>query len=196
MEKQKINDITYFFPTSWSDITLEQFLQLRELESRAENFDEYEYSVEYLHILTSVDKEDILKTSVIELSGCFDKVKAMTKQSLESSKAPIFKFNNEYYVFDENLTGGQFIDLINITKGKEWWSVSDEICSVFIRKAKLKESKFYKILLKKELKKEDFVIEPYDHFKAKETAKMFRKYLGMDIIYTCKCFFLTLKEAL
>lgn len=193
MEKIKLNDQTYFFPNNWADISLKIFLEIRELELHKEKMDFYEFAMKYINIISSIEVDELRALKKEDLTTVIQKMMTLWALPMEQIDHPIFNFNGTYYVFDTNISFGQYIDLDTITKGKEWWSIANEIAAVFIRPAELKIWKNIKRRFKKTLLIEDFDIEPYNFDTLKERADIFMEYLPMDYIVTCKAFFLNLR---
>ncbi len=196
MDKVKINNQTYFFPSNWSEITLKVFLEIRDIEYKKDDMEFFDFAIKYINAVTSIPVEDLRNIKNEELSTVLEKLNVLSNSSINAVDHPIFKYNDKWYVFDTELTFGQFVDLNGITKDKEWWSIANEISSVFIRPAKIKFSGKLKLARRKPLEVKDFIVDKYDYLSLKDRAEIFMNYLPMDQIYTCKAFFLTLKKNL
>lgn len=127
---------TYSFPTSWSEVTVEQFSNLYSIDK--EKYTGMFHTFEVIHQLTGVDRE------VIELIDYEDfvtlvKVLAFVYEPIEDKKSEsVIIDGEEYFIHSEfnKYTAGEIISLdmiINSSKG-EFVKVMPQLLCIFLRK--------------------------------------------------------------
>ena len=128
----------YSFPTSWSEVTVEQFSNLYGIDK--DKYTGMFYTFEVIHQLTGIDRE------VIELMDYQDFVELV--KSLDFVFKPVENKQNEsvivdgeeYFVYSEfnKYTAGEIISLdviINSSNG-EFVKVMPKLLCIFLRKKK------------------------------------------------------------
>lgn len=128
----------YFFPTSWSEVTVEQFSNLYSIDK--EKYTGMFHTFEVIHQLTGIERE------VIEMMEYHDFVQLV--KSLQFVFEPVEDKRNEsvivdgeeYFVYSEfnKYTAGEIISLeliINSSNG-EFVKVMPQLLCIFLRKKK------------------------------------------------------------
>ena len=186
MKKIKIEGKSYLIPTKWSEVTLETFLEIREVEKRREEMEEIDFIISYIYAVTGIEREKLMYFKKEECDLILKLLNELSTTVIEVSSNPIFKHKGIEYVFNTDMIFGQYVDLNNITKDQDIWEVSHKIASVFIRPAKKKILKKFNL----HPKITDYKLEPYDFSLVEERAEIFKKHMSLDMIYTCIAFFL------
>ena len=94
-------------PKSWSDITVEQFRELKSLDN--EDFDSlFSRELESLSILTNTDVDELEDLDIDELTDILSEIKFIKKSPTNQFKREIHEFK---YKGVDSLTLGEFIDL-------------------------------------------------------------------------------------
>lgn len=105
-------------PTSWVDVTLEQYMQLSEVPSLG--FDEMDSNLKILSILTGIQDDVFLTFTTSDLKVLFSKIK-FVNQIPKGKLITKIKVNGNYYslnILPSTLTAGEYIDLSEFTKVK------------------------------------------------------------------------------
>jgi hypothetical protein len=123
-------------PKSWYDLNLNQFNRLNKLQSKSQDIDPADFGVEFLHIVTNIDKEIIKEFNVdtlLKLSNETQKFISIPLQPITNVK--IFNIEGVDFSYDlENLSHKQMLDLNSyIIKDGDVWEYAHEICAILIR---------------------------------------------------------------
>ncbi len=200
MKPFKVNRNTYQVPTSWSDINLKKFIDIRKHESRVNELDPLDYSLEYISIVTDIPVAELEFLTPIQYDTILKELLAITKDDIKEISDPIITINGVTYVMDKNLSDiplGQFIDLDLILKDKDLWEVSNKLTASFLRKAELpKSSKIKNKIFNTKLKLSDYKISEYSYEEMNKASEIFLNELPMPYIYSCVIFFLIFAKSL
>jgi len=203
METVKYNKITLNIPTSWSDITLERFVALKEHEKMNGKMDYIDYSLGYISIVTGISLEELDYLTPIEYNTLLNELLGITKSEIKPLDNPTYVIDGQTYMLDSDISKislGQYSDLDDILKEGDLWDVAHKITASFYRKANApKESGIkakYNKLMKKSIPMDKYVIEDYDYTRLLETSEVFLYKLPMDVVYSIVVFFLTIVKTL
>jgi hypothetical protein len=197
MKKSIINNTEILIPETWSDINLDMYLKLRELETRKIQMDLIDYNIEFICIMIGSAKKDLLEILSIEFDELFEHLFTLTTSISKRPTSDIIKIEDKTYIFDknkQNITIGMYIDLDIINKDGDFWSVANKIASIFIRPVK-KEKKFFiklKELMGFTILPSDYSIKKYDALESKMYSDEFYFKLPMPYLIEVAGFFLTL----
>lgn len=189
MKDFKIENKIYKIPTTWEDLTLKKFLQIRDHESLVNKMSLFEYNLEFLSIITEIEREDLLELSPDEINNLIKELLEVTTKGLELINEPIYTIDDITYVLDKNtikMSIGQFIDLDRETKEGDVWDNAHKICASFMRPARI--TNFNKMFKKHETC-ENYVIDKYDYDELVKNSQIFYQKMPMTYIYTCVTFF-------
>ncbi len=195
MKTIKIKNTSYFIPTKWSEITLNDYLNLRTHLNKAseindEEIKENDFNTEFINIMTKISIDEIREFSIEEVDEILTTLKLLAENKKTINLNPIFIHKGINYVFDEEMIYGQLVDLNAFTKEQELFDVSHLISAVFMRPAKLS----FKNRIRMKFKIKDFKVDKYDYNSVKERAELFKEKMPFELINTCAAFFLTLKR--
>lgn len=193
----KIENKEYNIPTTYSDLTLKKFLQLRDHEKEMENIPLFEYNLEYLSIVTEITHEDLLKLTPTEITNLIKELITVTQSELELVDNLVIKIDDLTYAFDSQMQEmkiGQFIDLDMLNQEGDVWDNAHRICASFLRPIKISKVSKIKLAIKKLLGKKvthtDYNVESYNYENLLKRAEIFYQQLPMTYIYTIITFFL------
>lgn len=202
MKKFFIGKTEYNVPTSWMDINLKKFLEIRDHEAKVNEMNLLDYNMEFLSIVTEIDREELDSLTPDEYEGILKELLAVTKDDILPIEHPIFEICGDMYVMDsdfKNMPIAQFIDLDHITS-ESVWDNAHKLTASFIRRADI--SNFDRLILNgkkklgKQIKCSDYKVQKYSYDKLLKTADLFYTELPMPYIYTCIIFFLTFEQIL
>lgn len=199
MKKVKINNKDWNIPTSWSEITLKQFLEIRELEKTLTKETYIDFGAKYIEVMTGINKTDIDDLNPEDFYILLNDLVAISRSEIKQINEPIFNYEGKTYILDKdtkNIKFGQWIDLDYITKEKEYWEISHKVAAMFMRQAtpKNKLKHLLKKIFRRPFKASDFIISTYSFEGLDDRSDLFYYNLPMDQMYTCSAFFLTLNE--
>lgn len=199
MKKIKVRRKNYYIPETWYDITLDKFLEVKDLELIKGKITDSDWTIQYVSILTGIPEEDLI------VSMSFEEVLniARTCGLLMTTEMPkptkmSYTINGIEYKLDDNvklMTYGQFVDLEMVTtKADTLWEVAHIITASFMREVTGKTLSNRLRGLFNKTKSSD--IKKYDYNEIKDNADIFYDKLPMPYIYTTSGFFLTLGQDL
>ena len=179
--------LTITYPESWAEITLPQYLEYYKYVKPYEGTDEFGHKslqsaalhfckvpAEYLYKLPEKTFDKVAKC----LQGLFNDV----------DKKPLvreFSVDDTTYGFMpeiDNMTYGEYLDLVSYTSSKEMWSFMPIIMSILYRPITQRVGKLY-------------TIEPYNGTKDSR-IELFKHVLRMDVVFGAVAFFLNLQKDL
>lgn len=121
-------------PTSWNNISVSQYAELKGLE--AGSFDSaFDYNLEMLSILTDTDINDIEDLDFDEMTGIINELSWINR---EPNRPINRKISDLHYIGFQHLKVGEFIDLEYYFTNNYHKHLTD-ICAVVYRKSKLDE---------------------------------------------------------
>jgi hypothetical protein len=171
-------------PTSWSEVTIQQFTELNRLRDLA--LDKIEYILEALSILSGTDKKDISRLTIHQIKILYDKIQFTERLEFEDKITEKIEMDGKEYnvcLDVSKISSGQYIDLKSYTKDKE----------DILNKLHLVMSVFY---IPKGHEYND-IEERKDGYSAVDVSELFYKRLTMDKVYPMAFFFSTLlKESM
>ena len=130
-------------PSSWNDILVDQYIELRELNLELPYFD---LMLETISIVTDTDIDELEDLSFTEL---IDIEKKLTWLTSEPSKNITKFIDNKKFIGFDNLTLGEFIDL-NHYFSENFVTNLPTICGILYRQQKTNEWN-------------ELITEPYDY---------------------------------
>jgi hypothetical protein len=179
--------LTITYPESWAEITLPQYLEYYKFVKPYEGTDEFGHKSlqsAALHFC-KVPAEYLYKLP----EKTFDKVsKCLQTLFKDIDKHPLvkeFAVDETKYGFlpeIDNMTYGEYLDLVSYTSSKEMWSYMPIIMSILYRPITQRVGKLY-------------TIESYDGTKD-ERIELFKHVLTMDVVFGATAFFLNLQRDL
>ena len=179
--------LTITYPESWAEITLPQYLEYYKFVKPYEGTDEFGHKSlqsAALHFC-KVPAEYLYKLP----EKTFDKVaKCLQDLFIDVDKHPLvkeFAVDETKYGFlpeIDNMTYGEYLDLVSYTSSKEMWSYMPIIMSILYRPITQRVGKLY-------------TIEAYNGTKD-ERIELFKHVLTMDVVFGATAFFLTLQRDL
>lgn len=179
--------LTITYPESWAEITLPQYLEYYKFVKPYEGSDEFGHKSlqsAALHFC-KVPAEYLYKLP----EKTFDKVaKCLQDLFIDVDKHPLvkeFAVDETKYGFlpeIDNMTYGEYLDLVSYTSSKEMWSYMPIIMSILYRPITQRVGKLY-------------TIEAYNGTKD-ERIELFKHVLTMDVVFGATAFFLTLQKDL
>lgn len=177
--------ITY--PESWAEISLPQYLEYYKYVKPYEGTEEFGHKSlqsAALHFC-KVPAEYLYKLP----EKTFDKVaKCLEHLFVDLDKKPLvreFSVDDTTYGFMpeiDNMTYGEYLDLVSYTSNKEMWSYMPIIMSILYRPIIQRVGKLY-------------TIEPYNGTKDSR-IELFKHVLTMDVVFGATAFFLNLQKEL
>lgn len=169
-------------PTSWGQITINQYLALKDCYEPGQ--DAIEQQIRILSILTGKPDHEIEALPI-------DRFKAMVTQVAFIEKLPEMKvlpktvtINGVRHLVNlkvTDLTGGQYIDLMTLTRDKD--KVTENMASILAVFVTPMQKKWWR-----------WKKAPYDGLKHREVAANIGKHLTMDIAYPVAVFFCKLLQ--
>jgi hypothetical protein len=179
--------LTITYPESWAEITLPQYLEYYKFVKPYEGTDEFGHKSlqsAALHFC-KVPAEYLYKLP----EKTFDKVaKCLQDLFIDVDKHPLvkeFAVDETKYGFlpeIDNMTYGEYLDLVSYTSSKEMWSYMPIIMSILYRPITQRVGKLY-------------TIEAYNGTKD-ERIELFKHVLTMDVVFGATAFFLNLQRDL
>jgi hypothetical protein len=179
--------LTITYPESWAEITLPQYLEYYKFVKPYEGTDEFGHKSlqsAALHFC-KVPAEYLYKLP----EKTFDKVaKCLQDLFIDVDKHPLvkeFAVDETKYGFlpeIDNMTYGEYLDLVSYTSSKDMWSYMPIIMSILYRPITQRVGKLY-------------TIEAYNGTKD-ERIELFKHVLTMDVVFGATAFFLTLQKDL
>ena len=179
--------LTITYPESWAEITLPQYLEYYKFVKPYEGTDEFGHKslqsaalhfckipAEYLYKLPEKTFDKVSKC----LQNLFTNVDTMPLVKEFTVDGSTYGFLPEI----DNMTYGEYLDLISYTSSKEMWSYMPIIMSILYRPITQRVGKLY-------------TIEPYNGTKDSR-IELFKHVLRMDVIFGAVAFFLTLQKDL
>jgi hypothetical protein len=129
---------TYSFPTSWSEVTVEQFSNLYGIDK--EKYTGMFYTFEVIHQLTGIDRDVI---EMMEYHDFVELVKGLEfvfKPVEDKKSESVIVDGEEYFVHNEfnKYTAGEIISLETIISSSngEFVKVMPQLLCIFLRKKK------------------------------------------------------------
>jgi len=179
--------LTITYPESWAEISLPQYLEYYKYVKPYEGTDEFGHKSlqsAALHFC-KVPAEYLYKLP----EKTFDKVaKCLERLFTGVDQKPLvrqFTVDTTTYGFMpeiDNMTYGEYLDLVSYTSNKDMWSYMPIIMSILYRPITQHVGKLY-------------TIEPYDGTKD-ERIELFKHVLTMDVVFGATAFFLNLQRDL
>lgn len=172
MKEFKVKDKTYNLPTSWSEVSLDMFIKIKNLEdtNQKEILGEF-YIVRLLEILTEVDECGLDDMTLQELIDLINSVDFLNTQP-EENAPEYLDINGIKYVFSKNfnqLTMSEIITIKTLQHGKtETESFLDVLC-VILRPGVIND-------------KGELVQDKLDISKLEEHKKLFSKQPVFDVL--------------
>ena len=179
--------LTITYPESWAEITLPQYLEYYKFVKPYEGTDEFGHKslqsaalhfckipAEYLYKLPEKTFDKVSKC----LQNLFTNVDTMPLVKEFTVDGSTYGFLPEI----DNMTYGEYLDLISYTSSKEMWSYMPIIMSILYRPITQRVGKLY-------------TIEPYNGTKDAR-IELFKHVIRMDVIFGAVAFFLTLQKDL
>lgn len=182
MIRIELEDKKYVVPTEFKDLDIGTFQKLDEVDKTANDKTRV---IDYIHILTGIDKKLIMGIDIIYIRQLMKNFKFLSidKNDFDIIEAvkidKIYKLDKELY----NMRFDMFIDLEEMTKDKD--SVINNLHLIM--------AILYRPTIKKKWWKRKLVIEPYDSESVKERAEFFKNNLMMDKVMGALFFFINLK---
>lgn len=198
MKVYKINGESYEVPTSWMDISYKKFLDMKDMEAKADKMDEQEYNIQYISLMASMPDDVLLSLDQETMKNILINIYSFSQTEIPIIDNIIVTINEQTYVQDKNTSDmcwGQWIDLEEMNKNAEIWDIANKICASFLRKSDNTKLQDLKIRLKKVAGKtispSDYTIKKYDYNELLKDADVFMNSLPIPYIYSNMVFFLT-----
>ncbi len=104
-------------PTSWSEISIQQFMQLNKL-NEAELEDSIDYMLQLIAICCKVKYEVVSRFSINDIKNVATKLEFVNTMPAQTGIKKSIKFDREYIcgLSIEKISAGQYIDLKNYVK--------------------------------------------------------------------------------
>jgi hypothetical protein len=179
--------ITITYPESWAEITLPQYTEYYKYIKPylgTEEFGHKSLQLAALHFC-KVPAEYLYKLP----EKTFDKIaKCLNNLFTEVNMKPLvreFTIDTTAYGFMpeiNNMTYGEYLDLVEYTSSKDMWEYMPIIMSILYRPITQRVGKLY-------------TIEPYDGTKDAR-IELFKHVLRMDVVFGATAFFLNLQKDL
>lgn len=179
MIKVKIDDKEYKVPNSFDELSIGLYQEINLIDDK----DEKEKIINYLNILTGIDRKIILRIEIATLKDLFNRFDFF-ENDFKDTVVDAVEIENKVYVFDDNLTNmrfDMFIDLEEMTKNKD-----DVVENLHLIMAML-----YRPAQKKKVKGK-LKPKPYNTESVIERAEFFKEYMMMDKILGALFFFTNL----
>jgi hypothetical protein len=190
----------YIIPVTWDDINLKKFKQIIELEKRFSEMEPTDFTIKFLSLITGMDEDVLLDMDVKEIKLLSERLTTLVKSEIPVTDERFIEIDGVLYFLDLESTAmsfGQFVDLDFFSKeGVILWDYAHKVCASFLRPVK-KYNRWIlkgKRILGVEPKLKDYAVEKYDSKKIELNSEIFLDKLPMTFVYTCTCFFLTLKH--
>lgn len=128
----------YQFPTSWSEVTIEQFKNLYTINKdiHAGMF----YTFEVIHQLTGIDRDVIEQIDYENFTKLVEQMKFIYEPIEEKKLESIMVDGEEYFLYTEfnKYTAGEIISIETIlsSANNELFKVMPELLCIFLRKKK------------------------------------------------------------
>lgn len=196
MKDFRLDGKKYKIPTTWDDLCLKKFLQIREHEKLQDKMPLLDYNLEFISIITEIPTEDLMTLSTDDITYLIKDIIDVTNKVLELVDEPICTIDGITYVMDrktDEMKLGQFIDLDLINREGDVWDNAHKICASFMRPAKNTKIGFIK---NPKPNCNDYIIDKYDYDELLKNAEIFYNKMPMTYIYTCITFFFTFRQIL
>lgn len=197
MKTYKIGQTEYTIPTTWYDINYKKFLDMKDLESRADKYDDLDFNIEYISLVTDIPDDILLSMELNELQKLLIDIYTFSRTELPILNDIIYEIDGVTYVQDTDLTKcsfGQFIDLESFMKDGSIWDNAHKVTASFLRRSVNTRREDMYIKGRKALKKtvlpSDYKIAKYDYNQLLIDAEIFLKKLPVPYIYGIIVFFL------
>ena len=196
MKTIKIRENKHQLPDSWQDLTLRQFLQIRELEKHINEMEQLDYSLNFIHVVTNIPLDELENMTAVQYNEVLNDMLALTKSEIIPVDLTTYKIGETTFVFDSDANKmelGMFNDLDKLMKEKDTWANAHKIAATFMRPSINNNWDTFKNSFKK---KKNFNISTYDFNQMNDTAEIFMDHLPMTHIYTIIVFFLIFVQKL
>tara|TARA_R100000655_G_C3000062_1_gene194273 strand:+ start:17095 stop:17724 length:630 start_codon:yes stop_codon:yes gene_type:complete len=173
-----INDVSsrYNLPTTWSEVTLEQYSKLMLLLDD-EDSSEVNTIIKTLETLLGIDGTTLIKVPLKQLKKVYVELGALTSTLPKNELTRVIDVDGTAYGFIpdfDNLTFAEFVDLD--TYLQDAWNNLDKIITVLYRKITKIDGDKYNI-------------EAYDVDATRKRRDIFNKGLSIDTVYGAIVFF-------
>jgi hypothetical protein len=179
--------LTITYPESWAEISLPQYLEYYKYVKPYEGTEEFGHKslqsaalhfckvpAEYLYKLPEKTFDKVAKC-LQDLFAGVDKKPLVREFTVDTTT---YGFMPEI----DNMTYGEYLDLVSYTSSKDMWSYMPIIMSILYRPITQRVGKLY-------------TIEPYDGTKDAR-IELFKHVLTMDVVFGATAFFLNLQKDL
>ena len=197
MRKLKLNKKVYKIPTSWNDIYLDKFLELRDLSMMKDKLSEIDYNLKYTSVFTDISVDELYSLPIDNLKELMGEAFNIMNSQIPILTDLSIKLDGVNYDLDsntKNLTYGQFVDLELLLKdGNDVWEVAHKVTATFLRKSNTNRYKKLMCKIRHKINKDmdDGSIVKYDYHNMERASEVFYEQLPMPYIYTVIDFFLT-----
>ena len=172
-------------PTSWKEVTLNQFIELSKV--KALGFDDLDATCRILEILTGISEEEFLNVSISDVKKMFDTVRFLDDRSFDAPTEFKYKIKGQRFKFEwdaSQLLAGEYIDMQNYIDG----GVSENMHNIMAIYLKPVNRWGFKTKGNYKKNKEGKYIQTLDS--RRSSAEMFKDNLTMDVVFSCNGFFL------
>jgi len=168
--------VKYELPTSWSEVSLEQYSKLM-LALEKDSNNDIEDIIKTLNALVGIDVKTLSKVPLKQLKMAYGELSVLTASMPNTELKRMIEVEGLEFGFIpdfDELSLGEFVDLDNYIQ--DAWNNLDKIMAVLYRGVIKREGDKYKI-------------EPYSLDEIKNRRELFKRGLSIDTIYGAMVFF-------
>ena len=188
----KLKDKDFSICSSWYDINITKFNQIRKLQEEKESMDLFDYNMKFIEIITDMSRDELERLNIEDFGILLQELLTITSEDIKPIEHVIIDIDKQYYVMDKTYNTmmiAQGIDIDKITKEGDAWDNAHKICASFIRKGKLTNRGKVRKILGRKLRVSDFNIQEYSWDELQKDSEIFLNKLPIPYIYNCMTFF-------